>query len=421
MCLIRKGLWLLRLILACGLLGGEWAHGQTVALEGEGGERWRAFLGELRRLETGTRTTPLRILQLGDSHTAADYFTEVLRRGLQDRFGDAGIGWLMPGKVSNYRSARVRIQQSRGWSPQDSSRLSRIETDYGLGGFLNSPLAGGEWIRYEFKTDPPEVKTGDRIQVYYRGRGGRPWLPGGQVPLEEARDGHHWILAEGRSPAGGFEVRSPGRGGMILSGVVLETGQAGVVLDSIGIIGAHLNLLFHWDPEGLKQQLNHRDYRLILLEFGTNEAFDARFSQEDYQADLRHAVDFLTRAIPQAAILLIAPPDAEERAGACAQKSLPSRTTGSALCPGLSSNGCAWRVHPNLARIRQTQRQVAREKNLLYWDWSAVMAGSCGNHRWTLMKPPLARPDHVHFTELGYTASGQALLQAILARYGAAG
>ena len=35
-------------------------------------------------------TRPVRILHFGDSHVAADYWTDVVRRRLQDRFGDAG-------------------------------------------------------------------------------------------------------------------------------------------------------------------------------------------------------------------------------------------------------------------------------------------------------------------------------------------
>ncbi|CAK0777166.1 putative SGNH hydrolase-type esterase domain-containing protein [Gammaproteobacteria bacterium] len=410
------------------LVGIHRAQGQ-VALEGEGDARWRGFINELQQLEGGTGVTPLRMLQLGDSHTAADYFTEVVRRGLQDHFGDAGIGWLMPAKVPNYRSSRVRIQQSRGWTTRDSSRLSGHGAVFGLGGFLNSPLTAGEWVQYEFKTDPPEVRTGDRIQVYYRTQGEPPWLLGEQgrvVPMGVIPDAGiasntngHWAVAEGRSSMGGFELRSR-TGQMTLAGVTLETGQAGVVLDSIGIIGAQTNLLLHWDPEAVRRQLKNRDYRLILLEFGTNEAFDIHFTAEGYQADLRQAVEFLASALPRAALILIAPPDAEERAGACA-KSGSARVVGANVCPSLSPNGCAWRVHPNLAPIRRIQRQIAREKNLLYWDWSAVMAGACGNHRWTQLNPPLARPDHVHLTERGYEASGQALLQAMMARYRAAG
>ena len=41
------------------------------------------------------------ILQIGDSHTAADYFTGELRQKLQARYGNGGVGYLEPaGRIS---------------------------------------------------------------------------------------------------------------------------------------------------------------------------------------------------------------------------------------------------------------------------------------------------------------------------------
>ncbi len=57
----------------------------------------------------------LTILQIGDSHTAADYFTGEIRRLLQRRFGNGGPGYLEIGRPHpGVRSAIVNVAVSPG-------------------------------------------------------------------------------------------------------------------------------------------------------------------------------------------------------------------------------------------------------------------------------------------------------------------
>src|SRR5207302_11012269 len=44
------------------------------------------------------RSRPVTILQIGDSHTAADFFTGELRKRLQARYGDGGVGYVTAGR-----------------------------------------------------------------------------------------------------------------------------------------------------------------------------------------------------------------------------------------------------------------------------------------------------------------------------------
>lgn len=52
---------------------------------------------------------PVAIVQLGDSHTAADLFSGELRRLLQARYGDGGIGLVPATAVPGIRHDRVII------------------------------------------------------------------------------------------------------------------------------------------------------------------------------------------------------------------------------------------------------------------------------------------------------------------------
>jgi len=55
--------------------------------------RSAGFFEALARLEAGQAEDDVRVTQFGDSHTAADIETAVVRRALQARFGDGGRGF----------------------------------------------------------------------------------------------------------------------------------------------------------------------------------------------------------------------------------------------------------------------------------------------------------------------------------------
>ena len=59
----------------------------------------------------------LTILQLGDSHTAADFFTGRVRARLQEAYGDGGDAFLVPGRPHvGVRSALFSTDASSDWS-----------------------------------------------------------------------------------------------------------------------------------------------------------------------------------------------------------------------------------------------------------------------------------------------------------------
>ena len=57
------------------------------------------WIDKLRSLRQG-RAEVFRIVQIGDSHTAGDFFTGGLRAALQERWGNAGAGWVWPVAVA---------------------------------------------------------------------------------------------------------------------------------------------------------------------------------------------------------------------------------------------------------------------------------------------------------------------------------
>src|SRR5580704_618750 len=73
------------------------------------------FFAALAALEERQAQDPVRVLQLGDSHTANDSLSGRLRDRFQARFGDAGRGWLPAGiPFKYYRPHQVSVSET-GW------------------------------------------------------------------------------------------------------------------------------------------------------------------------------------------------------------------------------------------------------------------------------------------------------------------
>ena len=64
--------------------------------------RLAAVFARLQAVETRAADADVRIIQLGDSHTASDYGTSVVRARLAGRFGDGGRGFF---RISLVRDA----------------------------------------------------------------------------------------------------------------------------------------------------------------------------------------------------------------------------------------------------------------------------------------------------------------------------
>ena len=70
--------------------------GADLAQGGSGAQSLASFQRSLEQLRAG-KLERVNILQIGDSHTAADHFSGRLRELFQASFGNAGRGMLPPG------------------------------------------------------------------------------------------------------------------------------------------------------------------------------------------------------------------------------------------------------------------------------------------------------------------------------------
>lgn len=337
------------------------------------------FAGKLRM----AARAPVNVVQLGDSHTAADLFSAELRRLLQQDHGDGGIGLISAVPVPGTRYEQVVLKAAEAQWQLVSARNQHSE-QFPLGGYLALPQVEKATVRIEARQADEQRY---RVSALYQAQ---------QHASLEARDGQNpdrrvmlaasggqWrfspLLNNARLPLQ-LSVEAPA--GLALGGWYVQGQQnAGVTLSALGINGAQLTVTDKWQA-GWQETLKALRPDLLILEYGTNEAFDPRFDPQQYRQQLTRIVGDLRRQLPRALIVLLGPPD-----------SIRQRT----------AQGCAARVPQGLAGIIEAQREVAQANGALFWDWQGFMGGPCSIEQW--QAHGLARGDLIHLTAEGYRRS----------------
>lgn len=353
----------------------------------------------LAQLEAGRPAEPVSILVLGDSHIAGQYFAGRLREVLQARFGSAGPGG-MPARAARrgYRNPLAEVEQTGAWTGVDSLRPTTPGpfgiSLYRLRGETPAAMAA-------HAVEPAGFDRLTATLVRQPGAGAlRVTVDGCPLGTVAAAGDEGAVRLVADLPPGARDVTMETAGGAVeLLGWRL-TRPRGVLVENHGVNGARLSMLARLDPDIVAAELRERDPALIIVAFGTNEAFSTDLTEAGYRAIVAERLAALRRAAPRAAILIVGPPDSAVRIR-------PARPRG----PGAKRRaaGCRWKAPPNLAMVKTVLRQAAADLGVAYWDWSQWTGGPCGVDAMTRHDPPLAQPDHVHFTAAGYARAAEQL------------
>ncbi len=385
---------------------------RRVPVQDPSGDALRAFHQALSATEVASEGEPAvaRIAFFGDSHTASDLMTGRLRRLLQERFGDAGHGFVAAGRpFRSYRHDDVqsgelgtweayRVRQPRGRLPsEENNRL-------GLAGLVVEAERPGSAVWVATSTEGPVGRTASRFEVFYmtQPRGGR---------INLSLDGTMIARLSSRSPSetpayfdvdvpdGPHELRveAGGAGLARIFGFVAERPGPGVVLDSLGINGARVTTILAWDRELLAEHLGRRDPDLVVLWYGTNEAGDDWYSLVQYEQWVIDALSVLRRAAPGASCLFVGPPDM-------------GRVSLSARAEDLATP-------PRLLEVMEAQRDAAELSGCAYWSAFDAMGGRDSIATWVSLVPPLAGRDGIHLSRAGYELLADLLFAALMDDY----
>ncbi len=366
------------------------AHGTTAlaypaALE--------SFYAALVDQQTDGSST-LRVLQYGDSHTAADMFTGEARRVFQGQFGNGGVGFSYPGHpFAGYRIYGSQRAQSGGWTTQGTHFLDLGDAKLGLSGLAISTYSSGQWTSLDtpctsFQLDYLQQPGGGTLQVDDNGS-----IAGNVDTSGATTEGGSWRYdCPSANDLGQhhFTVTTEGGGPVRLFGTT--TLQPGVTWEAMGMNGAQAPLILDWYQPIFTSYLSKTGAALVVLAYGTNEAAAAHWTYESYSVTFGHIVDLIHATLPSAAILVLGPSD----------RSVASGRRGYSTFSGTQ-------------RILEAQRDVCRTHSCAFWDTQRRMGGFGAMQRWVYAG--WAQHDHTHFNGEGYRVLADALLSDLLSGY----
>lgn len=360
--------------------------------------RLASLFARLQALEAKQAKADVRIIQLGDSHTASDYGTSIARARLVARFGDGGRGFIPMG--APYRrlfQAGESVTRGTGFEPDAATLQPKPVTTAGLFG----PTGVAMEARAPGASMSSELSApADRFELAYLAQ------PGGgtfEVYVDTKRVGRVATAQASRASAfqaftvargpHSLEVRAVGDGPVRVFGVRLEDDAVGITLDSLGMNGAKASTLLAADETHFGQQIEHIAPALAVLAYGTNESGDSTTTIDEHVTALRALVDRVKRSAPGAECLVLGPPDRDA-----------------------GSRGAAHTL-PKLVEIVAAQRRAAEDAGCAFYDQFAAMGSTDAIGRWAAESPPRARRDLVHLTRAGYAFLAEALVRDILAAY----
>ncbi len=329
----------------------------------------------------------IRISQFGDSHSAADLFTGYLRKYWQRRYGDAGIGWIAPLSVRGQRHDRIRYQ-TEGWRLLDSRRDD--SGDYAMGGFT----AQAQEPRASIVLKPRKASDLNgqwRVNILARVNG---------------IDGDSALTVIGSDQRSRLRVLKPQRQwqslqmttafpetlvasgeGVEIGGLWLERAdRKGVIVETIAANGAQNTWWDKWDKAEFNRDLRALSRSdIVILAYGTNEAFSSHFDFAQFKADLRARLQTLKRQLPSSLIIVLGAPESYQQFS--------------------QNRGKNCNRPAPLSAIQQAQASIARKEQVIFWDWQRALGGKCQVPN--LVAQGLMQKDGIHFTQKGYEVSAQ--------------
>jgi lysophospholipase L1-like esterase len=355
------------------------------------------FFDSLAKLERRAATEDVRIVQFGDSHTAADLQSGVVRRALQARFGDGGRGFVALGKPwSYYVQDGVRGGSTPQFAPEHGHLVhGQFAGDglYGLGGasILATRRGARAW------TDVATPASHIEVAYLEQPGGGSFDLTIDGVKAARVSTSAHASASAFRAfdvtdSAHHVEAEAVGDGAVRIFGLALDRPALGITLDALGINGARVNNALQWSEPHMAEQLRHRAPDLVIYAYGTNEAGDDTPAPV-YEQRLVDLLGRTARAVPSAACIFLGPADRAVN----------------------SPHG--WITMPKLLQVIASQRKVAEAAGCAYYDQLERMGGPGTMATWADDASPKGRRDRVHFTRDGYTQLGEWFAADLISAY----
>jgi lysophospholipase L1-like esterase len=369
-------------------------------IEDPSGKALRNFFISLEKTETADGQT--RISHYGDSPITNDGITSTVRKKLQQRFGDAGHGFVLTAKPwAWYGHQGVGMEASSAWKSEPMF-ISRGDHLFGFGGASFTTSAANATATFKAVSEGEIKHEVSSFDIYYLAQpnGGEfdVEIDGAkQTRISTASDAtkSSFYRIETQQGAQTLTLRTVGNGEVRMFGVVLANQVKGVQYDSLGVNGAFIGLLANYlDEQHWIEQLRHRKPDLVIIGYGANESQFETLNMTQYERDTRETVRRIREALPDVSIMLLGPMDR-----------------------GMRGTGGQIITRPMIKKLTAYQRKLAAELNCAFFDTFTAMGGEGTVARWFETRPRLMGGDFTHPTAQGSEIVGTLIYEAIIKAY----
>ena len=353
-----------------------------------------AFYQALWRTDSKLPGAVTRVLHYGDSPVTADSITADARSLFQERFGDAGHGFILIAKPWAWYGHRGVDVQGHGWHIAPATQARARDGFHGLGGVSFEGEAGAS-SHIVLKEDHA------RVEIQYLRQPG-----GGVLAVETVGQGIASVDTDGPEKEPGFQTVTlpPGareielsvqRGPVRMFGASFEKDTPGVIYNSLGLNGGQVQVVVrYFEKSQWTEELQHQHPDLVVLNYGTNESVYAEYIERYYAGELREVIRRVKAAVPDASVLVMSPMDRGQR----------------------DSSGRIVTV-PTVPRLVEIQRQMAAETGCAFFNTFQAMGGEGTMARWYESQPRLVSADFMHPLPGGARKVGVLLYQALYAGF----
>lgn len=328
------------------------------------GADWSGLSAKMAQRAAGDSSV-VRILHIGDSHIQAEMVTNELRKLLQEQYGNAGRGLLMPLRLAG-------TNQSHDYTVTSPSK-----------DFTQTRLLKLPWPVRPGITGIA-VKSGEATTI--------TWHP--------KRAGHSIANAKLFTSAGVKDVTPAAAvdslttdiaAGETVYGLLTDNGRPGLLYSAIGNNGACFNDYLLIDKFAEQTPVFNPD--LIILSMGTNEAFSYMTD-----AEITRSVNDLVRLLhhynPAAQFLVLTPMECQKNRN-----------------HGFKPLSPYYDINVKNKHVAQLIKDECARIGVPVWDFYTVAGGDGCSDKWIEAK--LFSRDRIHLVNDGYVLQGRLLFQAL--------
>ncbi len=344
-----------------------------------------------------SKSQKIRIADYGDSGNEGDLGTSDLRIGFQKRFGGHGVGFMnITAQDISFRMT-TKHSFSDNWKTVSALAGKDRNVPFAMNGFVAIPKAAGAWVKYEAQPVNQSSKSFSLARFFYTNAKKSTIKYSFNNGKEETAaltpgSGVQELVLDPGKDVTSLKITATAPDQAHFFGVSLESGN-GVYVDNFAWRG-NTGISFKDIPEEYKKDFNRLlNYKLIILTFGANMLASGNVNFNSYRSEMTKVIKELQKNFPTTSILLVGLGDK------CIKR------------------GSKFVTSPDALKMMETQKKIAEDTGVTYWDKFEAMGGMNSMVEWVNHNPPYASKDYGHLTYDGAKFLGEMIFDVLIDSY----